>query len=185
VEARPTRARARPAAEIREDGLARGVDLRRLRSRDPADRLRGRALLDRKCSVCRTAEPGAGFSLSGAEGDHVLRRVLAYRNYAGATESQLESATGAIEHAGSAHRLTRDLAGGRGGLGELHVPQALALEIALNEETERRLLEMELAELEARWRVEEEIAAIADDELTPLAGFASFRDAVLRRDRSR
>lgn len=39
---------------------------------------------------------------------------------------------------------------------------ALALEIALNEESERRALEGELAALEAAWREAEEIARIAD-----------------------
>ena len=41
-------------------------------------------------------------------------------------------------------------------------PDALALEIALQEETERRALEGELAALEAAWRDAEEIARIAD-----------------------
>lgn len=41
-------------------------------------------------------------------------------------------------------------------------PEALALEMALHEETERRALEGELAALEAAWREAEEIAAIAD-----------------------
>jgi hypothetical protein len=40
------------------------------------------------------------------------------------------------------------------------------LEIAVNDEAERQQLEMELAELEARWREEEELAAIVDGELT-------------------
>jgi hypothetical protein len=41
-------------------------------------------------------------------------------------------------------------------------PDALALEIALQEEAERRALEGELAALEAAWREAEEIARIAD-----------------------
>lgn len=40
--------------------------------------------------------------------------------------------------------------------------QALALEMALNEDTERRALENELAELRTAWREAEEIAQIAD-----------------------
>ncbi|HLM66831.1 MAG TPA: hypothetical protein VK358_04845 [Longimicrobium sp.] len=39
---------------------------------------------------------------------------------------------------------------------------ALALEMALHDEQERRALEGELAGLEAAWRQAEEIAAIAD-----------------------
>ncbi|HET7276075.1 MAG TPA: hypothetical protein VFI91_12980 [Longimicrobiaceae bacterium] len=45
---------------------------------------------------------------------------------------------------------------------KLHRPNALALEMALHEESERRALEGELAELESAWRDAEEIAAIAD-----------------------
>ncbi len=57
------------------------------------------------------------------------------------------------------------------GIGALPRTEAIALEIAVNEDTERRLLELELEELERRWREEEEIAAIVDRELTPVAGF--------------
>ena len=39
---------------------------------------------------------------------------------------------------------------------------------AANEAAEQRLLQLEVAELEAVWRKEEEIAAIVDGELTPL-----------------
>ncbi len=43
----------------------------------------------------------------------------------------------------------------------------LSLEMASQEESERRALEGELAELEAAWRRAEEIAVIADDLLLP------------------
>ena len=43
----------------------------------------------------------------------------------------------------------------------------LAIERAAHEETERRAMEGELAELEAAWRDAEEIAAIADDMFLP------------------
>ena len=49
-------------------------------------------------------------------------------------------------------------------------PELLALEMALHEESERRALAGELAELEAAWREADEIAGIADalpDELPP------------------
>jgi hypothetical protein len=49
--------------------------------------------------------------------------------------------------------------------------EAIALEIALNDENERQLLELELEALESRWREEEELAAIVDRELTPLRTF--------------
>jgi hypothetical protein len=45
--------------------------------------------------------------------------------------------------------------------------QRLAFEMALHEETERRAMQGELAELERAWREAEEIAKIADDLLIP------------------
>jgi hypothetical protein len=59
---------------------------------------------------------------------------------------------------------------GRGGIGSepqtllprLPLVDRLALEMAANEDAERRALEGELASLEAAWRGAEEIAAISD-----------------------
>ena len=42
----------------------------------------------------------------------------------------------------------------------------------------RRLLEAELAELERRWQEEEQLAAIVDGELTPLASLERLRRAL-------
>jgi hypothetical protein len=68
----------------------------------------------------------------------------------------------AIESHPSARDFTRSLAGRTPALGSLTRKGALALEIALSADVEKRLLEMELKALEIRWREEEEIAAIAD-----------------------
>lgn len=54
-----------------------------------------------------------------------------------------------------------------GGLFSLSQVDRLALEMALHEEAERRVLRGELAALERAWRDAEEIAAIADDLLVP------------------
>jgi hypothetical protein len=67
-------------------------------------------------------------------------------------------------------RLTTRSFWSRGGTGSEertflhHVPDVdrLALEMAANEDTERRALRGELAQLEEAWREAEEIAAIAD-----------------------
>ena len=67
-------------------------------------------------------------------------------------------------------RLTGRTFWGHGGIGSepraalIDVPlvDRLALEMAAHEDTERRALDGELAELEAAWRDAEEIAAIAD-----------------------
>jgi hypothetical protein len=74
-----------------------------------------------------------------------------------------------------AFRLTGRTFWGHGGIGSepqtalLDVPlvDRLALEMAAHEETERRALEGELAELEEAWREADEIAAIADALLNP------------------
>ena len=56
----------------------------------------------------------------------------------------------------------------RGALPYLTVDERLALEMSVNEEAERRALEEEIAPLEVAWREAEEIAAIADNLLTPV-----------------
>lgn len=133
------------------------------------------------CPRCGWRQRDAGFVLEGVTADHVLRRVLAYQNFSGASERTVKEATQAIEELGSPNALTRRIAAERVRLGDLAGPRrqsrrrvnryaskAIAFEIAVNDETERRLLELELAALESRWREEEEIAAISDGELTPL-----------------
>jgi hypothetical protein len=63
----------------------------------------------------------------------------------------------------------------RAGLSRISHMQRLALEMALNEDTEQRALEGELAELEAAWREAEEIAGIADN-LFAVPGAQEFID---------
>ena len=43
----------------------------------------------------------------------------------------------------------------------------IALEIALNESVERRIMGLELEAIEFTWKHEEELARIIDEELTP------------------
>jgi hypothetical protein len=118
-----------------------------------------------RCQRCQIDTLNAGHRLSGSSAEHLLRRILAYRHYEGASEQQVQASTAVIQEIGSARDLTQRLALQRIHLGELPRPYALALEIAINDEMERRLLELEATELEARWREEEELAAIVDDEL--------------------
>ncbi len=132
-----------------------------------------------KCRVCgsRHSEEG-GYYFTGVSADHVLRRVLAYRNYAGGKEKHVKEATSYIEEAGSPTALARQLAHNGFQLKESSRRKnpmlSLALEIAVNDDTERRMLELELEALEARWREEEEIAAISDGELTPIPKLNEF-----------
>jgi hypothetical protein len=121
-----------------------------------------------RCPQCRSlSEPESGFQLEGADAARVLRRMLAYQNYDGASERQINAAMTLIDEAGSPADLSRDILCRRVRLGRLKSRELLALEIASNEEDERRLAEEELAGLERSWRAEEEIAAVADSELTP------------------
>lgn len=132
----------------------------------------GELSLLRRCRVCGE-RPDAGHLLAGADAERALRRILAYRHFHGASEKRIREATHAIDHAGSAEALARRVAGQRLTLSRLekgHRTEAVALEIAVNDEMERRLLEMELAELERRWREEEEVAAIVDRELSFVPG---------------
>ena len=127
------------------------------------------------CAFCGDAYgDAAGHVFTDTAAESLLRRSLAYHHFRGASESRLREATRAIEAAGSVEGLTRGVARRRIPLRTLekdHRTHAIALEIAVNEETERKLLELELAELERRWKEEEEIAAIADRELV----FLPFR----------
>jgi hypothetical protein len=99
-----------------------------------------------------------------------LNRAMVHLNEKGASRRTLEDAVGLLGQAGSAEGFLRGTAslgrtlGSRKDMpGRALVPAgALALEMALHEEQERRVLEGELTLLEAAWREAEEIAAIAD-----------------------
>jgi hypothetical protein len=121
----------------------------------------GGVVLRHRCPRCGEEDRG-GLALDGVAAEHTLRRVLAHRNFTGAAEAEVRTAMEAIESHPSARDFTRSLAGRTPALGSLTRKGALALEIALSADVEKRLLEMELKALEIRWREEEEIAAIAD-----------------------
>lgn len=139
----------------------------------PGDREEPAVLLP--CAHCRFG----AHRLEGAEAEHVLRRVLAYHHYSGASERRIRDATRRIEQAGSSTEFRRRLVQRPVALHRLHRSTAIALEIAVNEDAERRMLELELADLEARWREEEELASIMDGELTPVPLLETLRRKVL------
>jgi hypothetical protein len=126
---------------------------------------------------CLCERPESGFLVTGPAVHHALRRTLTYLNVRGASSAEIREATTAIDRAGSADSLVRQLAGERLPLSSVggDYPKAVALEIAVNEERESELLRMELWELERRWKEEEEIAAIADRELSFLPGLDRLR----------
>ncbi|HEX9939440.1 MAG TPA: hypothetical protein VGB15_20020 [Longimicrobium sp.] len=99
-----------------------------------------------------------------------LNRAMVHLNEKGASRRILGDAVGLLTEAGTAEEYLRRTAGHGRTLGkrkdmpgrELVPAGALALEMALHEEQERRALEGELTLLEAAWREAEEIAGIAD-----------------------
>ncbi len=131
------------------------------------------------CPACR-GRPGAGMLLSRPEGARVLRQALAYHHFAGAPARRVESAARLVEVAGGPAKLPARILGDGKTIPDMGRTGAVAMEIAVHEEHERRLLEMELAELEAHWRREEELAGIIDGELSS----ASLSADLLRRLRS-
>lgn len=127
-----------------------------------------------RCPRCGDLDQG-GLRFGSNEGSRVLRRLLAHRHFSGASEVRVKSATKLIEEAGSASRLSRLIVRDGRKLNDLQRTGGVALEIAVNESVEARLLEMEVAELEAVWRQEEELASIVDGELTPLPPLEALR----------
>lgn len=151
----------------------------------------GEPALHLQCGRCRRGGRVGEFQLEGVIAHHVLRRFMTYSHFNGASEGQIRSATDFIDRLGSPSAVAAELS--RSGLrldalvdGDRRT-RAMALEIALNEDSERRLLEMEIAELEARWRAEEEIAGIVDGVLTPSPSLDRLRRRVRvdQDDRSR
>ncbi len=130
-----------------------------------------------RCPACGDLEEG-GLHLRGKEGEYVSRRLLAYHHHTGASEKRVRSATRLIEEAGSPEDLTRIVIKEGRRLGALQRTGAIALEIAANDTVEQRLLELELAEIEAHWKEEEELASIIDGELTPLPLLEGIRRKV-------
>lgn len=135
------------------------------------------AELSYRCPRCHDFREG-GLHLQGLEAQYALRRVLAYHHFEGASTSTVTSATRLIQEAGTPNDLTRILLRDGKRLGDLGHTGGIALEIAANEESEQRLLELELNELEAHWKTEEELAAIIDGELTPLPLLETLRRRV-------
>ena len=123
--------------------------------------------------------------LRGETARHVLGRVVPALNPFGGDAGDVEGAVELIDRTGSAEAhvaLTLRWANRTGGwLHSLPVETRLALEMSLQEETERHALEVELTALERAWREAEEIASIADNLLMPgavverMAGLTSIR----------
>ena len=138
---------------------------------------RGKLDVVSRCPRCGAYRDG-GLRLTGPEAERTLRRVLAYHHFAGASERRVVSAAKLIQEAGSPQDLARIVVRDGRRLGDIQRTGGIALEIAVNEASEQHLLELELAELEAHWKREEELAEIVDGELTPLPMLESLRRKV-------
>ena len=112
--------------------------------------------------------------IEGSRAFHVLGLLLPKLSIWGASSGQVDRAVsmldGAVDPARhiakSVDRICR--AGyAMSDISSVPLDLRLSLEIASQEEAERRALDGELAELEASWRRAEEVAAIADDLLLP------------------
>jgi hypothetical protein len=130
-----------------------------------------------RCDRCRDTSEDAGHRLAGVNAEHLLRRVLAYRHYRGASARRVADATHLIDNIGSAADVVRQLAKKRIPLRAVPETYSYALEMAVNDETERVLLQLDAADVEARWREEEIIAAISDGELTELPILDRMRES--------
>lgn len=119
------------------------------------------------CPRCDPWTPEKVYTLQGDQAENVLRRVLAYQHISGAGAATIRKAAGAIEEAGSVGEFTRRLTRERISLWKMGSIRSIALEIALNESVEDRVLDLEVRALEQMWRREEELARIIDEELTP------------------
>lgn len=113
------------------------------------------------------AFPGARrMAYDPARGRLWARRGLAWFNFSGVTDTVLDDAVADIDRAGTAAGFLDSFVRREISIRRLTDEASIALEIAVNDAHERQLLTAELDELEARWREEEEIAAIVDRELT-------------------
>lgn len=119
------------------------------------------------CPRCDPWTPDNVFTLQGPEALNVLRRALAYQHISGAPEGLIGEAVQRIEEAGSPVAFAHQMSTGRQSLWKMGKLGSVALEIALNDVFDLRLLEMEVRDLELLWRREEQLARIVDEELTP------------------
>ena len=107
-----------------------------------------------------------GFRLVGHDARNGLGRGFVWVNAAGGSRRNVDAALEMLSAAPDAAAYLRRAAETgqpiHGGRGPARRPRALALEMALHADSERRALDGELALLESAWREAEEIAAIAD-----------------------
>lgn len=128
--------------------------------------------LTRRCPRCKDAEVG-GLRLEGVEGEIVLSRILAYLNFAGESRVTVQAAARLLEDPEGPTELIRILSRHGRPLGDLQPMGLTALECVISAARERTLLKLEVEALQARWRREEELAALMDGALSPFTPLAT------------
>ena len=106
-------------------------------------------------------------TLGGEDARRALSLILVRVNWAGASAARVRDAVSWLENFHGARGLLASVSRGGMTLGDLVPERRLALEMAVHEEEERRVMEGELTALEAAWREAEEVAAIADNLFLP------------------
>ena len=119
------------------------------------------------CGVC-----GTRVAVPVPEARAALRLGLSIVNRRYRDRSLVEGAAGVVDRSGGPEGLLYRLSREESALGELDLPERLALGFALDEQSEAELLE-------AEWKEAEEIASIMDRDLTRVEGFEEFRRRVL------
>lgn len=133
---------------------------------------RGRMSVQVPCPRCDPWTPDNVYTIEGPESENLLRRILAYQHIMGAPEGTIRDAVRVIQDAGGTdpqglEKLVSSY--GKKSLWGMGKTRSIALEIAINESVEHRMMTQELQAFEFIWKREEYLACIIDEELTPQA----------------
>jgi hypothetical protein len=134
----------------------------------------------RPCPRCKGVDSG-GLRLSGISAELALARITAFYHETGESRVTVRAAARLVEEGGEADALIRLLTRHGKPLGALQPIGLTALDIAVSAARERTLMQLEVEALQARWRREEELAALVDGELSPLPRL----EDLIRRTRKR
>jgi hypothetical protein len=104
---------------------------------------------------------------------------MAFQNDLGVSRVTIHAATRLLRDPNGPEELVRILSRHGRPLGNLPPIGLTALEITVSAARERTLLNLEAQALQARWRREEELAALVDGELSPVARL----EGLVRRNR--
>lgn len=127
----------------------------------------------------------------GADAKKLATKTVPFLTHMGGSKEEVDAAVALVEEKGDADAILRSLAARptqwRSGtiirtFGHHGAYSLLAVEMSLNEESERRALEGELALLEDAWKEAEEIAAISDKLALPTGVEAKLSEIKRSKD---